>query len=98
MVLFLAAGLYADAGLQVVYLVLGVVGWWQWLRGGENRGRLEAGRATVTELGVLAARIHDPRRCVLQRAVLPCRPAPRVPRSLGVRATARQLPPQGALD
>jgi nicotinamide mononucleotide transporter len=55
LVLFLAAGLYADSGLQVVYLVLGVVGWWQWLRGGENRERLEAGRATVTELGVLAA-------------------------------------------
>src|SRR5450755_636941 len=55
LVLFLAAGLYADSGLQVVYLVLGGVGWWQWLRGGESRGRLEAGRATVTELGVLAA-------------------------------------------
>lgn len=54
LVLFLAAGLYADSGLQVVYLVLGVVGWWQWLRGGENRGRLKAGRATMTELGVLA--------------------------------------------
>lgn len=55
LVLFLAAGLYADSGLQVVYLMLGVVGWWQWLRGGENCGRLKAGRATVTELGALAA-------------------------------------------
>jgi nicotinamide mononucleotide transporter len=55
LVLFLAAGLYADSGLQVVYLVLGVVGWWQWLHGGESRTRLNAGRATLQELGVLAA-------------------------------------------
>lgn len=54
LVLFLAAGLYADSGLQVVYLVLGVIGWWQWLHGGENRGRLDAGRAAVSELAVLA--------------------------------------------
>jgi nicotinamide mononucleotide transporter len=55
LVLFLAAGLYADSGLQVAYLVLGVIGWWQWLHGGERRTRLEAGRATLQELGVLAA-------------------------------------------
>ena len=44
LVLFLAAGLYADSGLQVVYLVLGAVGWWQWLHGGRNRTR-PGGRA-----------------------------------------------------
>ncbi|WP_300265630.1 nicotinamide riboside transporter PnuC [Microbacterium sp.] len=29
---FLLAGLYASAGLQVVYLVMGVHGWWRWTR------------------------------------------------------------------
>lgn len=29
---FLFAGLYAAAGLQVVYLVMGVHGWWRWTR------------------------------------------------------------------
>ena len=32
MVAFVAAGLYADAGLQIVYVVLGFYGWWQWRR------------------------------------------------------------------
>lgn len=47
LVLFLTARLYADAGLQVVYIVLGFVGWWQWLRGGAevDRHRLRVRRA-----------------------------------------------------
>jgi len=32
--LFLSAGLYADSMLQVLYIVLGLYGWWHWLRGG----------------------------------------------------------------
>jgi nicotinamide mononucleotide transporter len=41
LVLFAAARLYADSGLQVVYIVLGFAGWWQWLHGGRSgrRGR-----------------------------------------------------------
>lgn len=35
MVAFWAAGLYADAGLQIVYVVLGFYGWWQWHTGRE---------------------------------------------------------------
>lgn len=27
---FLAAGLYGDAGLQLVYITLGIYGWWTW--------------------------------------------------------------------
>lgn len=38
LVLFWTARLYADASLQIVYLVLGFAGWWQWLHGGERRG------------------------------------------------------------
>lgn len=42
-VLFTGAGLYADAGLQVVYIVLAAVGWYWWLRGGTGHGRLSVG-------------------------------------------------------
>jgi nicotinamide mononucleotide transporter len=45
LVLFLSARLYADSGLQVVYIALGFTGWWQWLRGGSGRARLEVGRS-----------------------------------------------------
>ena len=33
LVLFWTARLYADASLQIVYLVLGFMGWWEWLHG-----------------------------------------------------------------
>jgi nicotinamide mononucleotide transporter len=49
LVLFLSARLYADSGLQVVYIALGFAGWWQWLYGsfpgGRGRARLEVGRS-----------------------------------------------------
>src|SRR5215469_13201740 len=45
LVLFLCARLYADSGLQVVYIVLGFTGWWQWLHGGADRGRLVVARS-----------------------------------------------------
>lgn len=45
LVLFLAARLYADSGLQVVYIVLGFTGWWQWLHGGADRTKLSVGRS-----------------------------------------------------
>lgn len=32
-VLFLGAGLYADTALQVIFVVIGVYGWWMWSRG-----------------------------------------------------------------
>jgi nicotinamide mononucleotide transporter len=50
LVLFVAARLYADAGLQIVYIALGFVGWWQWLYGGAARSarRVErVGRLSV---------------------------------------------------
>ena len=34
MLVFWSAGLYADAGLQIVYVVLGCYGWWAWIYGG----------------------------------------------------------------
>jgi len=43
--LFLSARLYADSALQVVYIVLGFTGWWQWLHGGRDGGRLTVARS-----------------------------------------------------
>ena len=43
-IVFFQSKLYADAGLQVVYFVLGIVGWTLWLRGGENHSRLSLSR------------------------------------------------------
>lgn len=55
LVLFASARLWADSALQVMYIVLGFVGWWQWLYGGANRTRLVVGRATPVTLAVLVA-------------------------------------------
>ena len=48
-IVFRRAGLYSDMGLQVVYLVLSVYGWYQWLYGGANRTELTVSRATARE-------------------------------------------------
>ena len=45
LVLFLSARLFADSGLQIVYIVLGFAGWCQWLRGGQDRTRLTVARS-----------------------------------------------------
>jgi nicotinamide mononucleotide transporter len=50
LVLFTTARLWADASLQFVYIVLGFVGWWQWLHGGQNRTALKVGRASARML------------------------------------------------
>ena len=57
LVLFTGAGLYANAGLQVVYLVLGALGWYWWLRGGTDRGRLVVHRTprAAWVVGLVAA-------------------------------------------
>jgi nicotinamide mononucleotide transporter len=47
-VLFVSAGLFADAGLQVVYIVLALYGWWQWVSGGRSGGGGERGDLPVT--------------------------------------------------
>ena len=44
--IFYEAGLYSDMGLQGVYLVLSIYGWYQWLHGGEHRSRLTVSRAS----------------------------------------------------
>jgi nicotinamide mononucleotide transporter len=51
LVLFATSRLWADSSLQVVYIVLGFVGWWQWLHGGAHRTRLVVGRSPLWALG-----------------------------------------------
>jgi nicotinamide mononucleotide transporter len=53
LVLFWTARLYSDAGLQIVYLVLGFVGWWEWLHGGTRRTRRIMGHASARVLSAL---------------------------------------------
>lgn len=53
-IVFLRARLFADMVLQVVYIVLGFLGWYWWLHGGERRERLEVRHVGFRE-GLLVA-------------------------------------------
>ena len=46
---FLESGLYSDMGLQVVYLVLSIYGWYKWLYGGAQHTTLHVSRASTRE-------------------------------------------------
>ena len=50
---FWKAKLYADAVLQIVYLLLSVYGWYEWLFGGVNKARLEVSRARMRDWVIL---------------------------------------------
>jgi nicotinamide mononucleotide transporter len=63
--LFLPVGLYADAGLQVVYIALAAFGWYRWLHGGRNRSKLKVSVAParivvicVISVVIITAAIH----------------------------------------
>ena len=43
-IVFAQARLYADVGLQLVYVVLCLYGWYAWLHGGKDRGALVVAR------------------------------------------------------
>ncbi|HEY5088179.1 MAG TPA: nicotinamide riboside transporter PnuC [Gemmatimonadaceae bacterium] len=45
--LFFKSGLYSDTGLQVVYFVLSLYGWYEWLYGGAGRTAITVSRATT---------------------------------------------------
>ncbi|MFI1017300.1 nicotinamide riboside transporter PnuC [Streptomyces sp. NPDC020965] len=55
--LFTQAGLYADAGLQIVFIALAAYGWWTWTHGGgPGSDRLPVRRTSRTEwIWLLAA-------------------------------------------
>jgi nicotinamide mononucleotide transporter len=55
LILFWTAGIYADAGLQVVYMGLALYGWWAWLRGGVEHTALTVTRTTRDQWLVLGA-------------------------------------------
>jgi nicotinamide mononucleotide transporter len=46
---FLQSGLYSDMGLQVVYLVLSIYGWYKWLYGGTRQTTLHVSHASARE-------------------------------------------------
>jgi len=48
-IVFRRTGLYSDMGLQVVYLVLSIYGWYEWLYGGANRSKLTVSRARTRD-------------------------------------------------
>ena len=48
-ILFWHARLFADFGLQGVYLALGIYGWWNWLHGGVRRSTLSVSRTSRNE-------------------------------------------------
>ena len=51
-VLFWQARLFADMGLQVVYIILGFLGWYWWLFGGKNKTTLKVSKTTKTEIAL----------------------------------------------
>jgi nicotinamide mononucleotide transporter len=53
-VLFLQARLFADMALQVVYVVLGFLGWYWWLRGGRHQTKLDVTRTPLPQWIALA--------------------------------------------
>ncbi len=53
--LFFRSGLFADSGLQLVYIAISVYGWWNWLRGGPEHGALRVARTPRRAAGLVAA-------------------------------------------
>lgn len=51
--LFLKSGLYSDTGLQVVYFVLSLYGWYEWLYGGAGRTAITVSRTSRKTWAVL---------------------------------------------
>ena len=53
--LFFTAGLYANSALQIFYVVIGFYGWYEWLRGGEEKTELNISRTPRSALPYLIA-------------------------------------------
>ena len=43
---FFKSGLFADMGLQFIYLSIALYGWWNWLHGGNNHSELDVSRTS----------------------------------------------------
>lgn len=52
-IVFFGAKLYADAGLQFVYVAISIYGWWSWLHGGRDRSELPVSQLRLSRLPLL---------------------------------------------
>jgi nicotinamide mononucleotide transporter len=46
-VVFYKSGLFADMGVQFVYIAVAIYGWWNWLHGGIDHSELKVARASA---------------------------------------------------
>jgi nicotinamide mononucleotide transporter len=53
LIVFMRARLYADSALQILYVVLGFLGWYWWLHGDAHRAKLSVKRSPLSTLLVL---------------------------------------------
>lgn len=56
-VLFVNAGIYADAALQIVYLVLAGIGWYWWMRGGAQHTGVVISESSPLQLAACGASV-----------------------------------------
>jgi nicotinamide mononucleotide transporter len=54
-ILFLESRLYGDMALQIVYILLALLGWWQWIYGSKERSALKVSNTSVREILILFA-------------------------------------------
>ncbi len=52
-VFFYKTKFYADMCLNILFIILGLMGWYQWLYGGENKTELKITHISISELSVL---------------------------------------------
>ena len=55
--IFFRAGLFADMGLQFVYISIALYGWWNWLYGGKNHSELDIRYASLVGLAGYATMV-----------------------------------------
>lgn len=53
--MFFDARLFADAGLQIMFIILGLAGWWFWLTGGVTKRRTIRTSSTIERLWIAAS-------------------------------------------
>jgi nicotinamide mononucleotide transporter len=52
-ILFYQAALFADMGLQVIYIILALIGFYTWMYGGKDKSVLTVTRSTFWELAIV---------------------------------------------